>query len=472
MNKIYILFILSYILYACSNGEQNDASVLNASVESISFGVDGGKYTVNIECDEIWLIEGSSEWYSIDQKVGKGNASIIISVTPNNKTVERYAFFLLKSGSLSRKISISQSPIITGITISQSEIIYSRFAESKTFSIETKEEWYISQLPFWCTADINKGKGNQEIKITVTPNNSNSIRKGIVSISTKETVFKLEIVQSIADFIVEKGGTLRDILKDKDLLDNKTLILAGILNYDDFTILRNLKSLQVLDLECVRIEESETFNPYYNQVKFNPANSIPHMGLYQSSIVKIKLPNNLEIIGREAFENVYSLSKIEFPSPIYRIESGAFKNNYGLKKVIIPSNVKEMEDFIFLGCTGLKEVVIEEGISTIEYGTFRGCSDLESVVLPNSLKIIKDQAFSGCTWMKTIVLPESIEEIGYLAFAYNTWLSEIHIKSKNPPKLVDSPFWQISNECKLYIPKGSKQLYDRAEWNQFTIIEE
>lgn len=459
-------------MFACSNDDSNgEASILKTSVENIEFKAGGGKYTVNIESDGNWVIEGNSDWCIVDQKVGVGNFSVIISSTENTGVDERNAFFIIKAGPLSQKVSISQLGIAKGITVSYSELICSRLGESKTFSIETEENWIISDLPYWCSVDKNSGKGSGEVKVTLIPNKGNSPRECVININTKESTSELRIIQSIADFVIEEGGTLNDILREKDLLNSETLVLAGVLHCKDFFTLRDLESLRELDLECVRVEQSEAFD--FSETVSCLANSIPIRGFYQSYIRKIKLPNNLEVIGESAFYNASMLGSIEFPTSVYRIESGAFAANYSLKKIVIPSHIKELGDNAFGGCDGLKEVVVEEGISTIESGTFGRCLQLESVLLPNSLKIIKQGAFANSGFsFKKITIPKNVEEIGSFAFAYNGWLNEIHIKSQNPPKLVDSPFWQIGSNCKLYVPKGYKQLYNTGEWSQFTIIEE
>ena len=66
---------------------------------------------------------------------------------------------------------------------------------------------------------------------------------------------------------------------------------------------------------------------------------IKYRAFAYSSLKKIKLPNSLEIIGREAFEGCFGLISIKFPEILKIIDGNAFKNCNSLKNIIIPKNV-------------------------------------------------------------------------------------------------------------------------------------
>ncbi|NME71211.1 leucine-rich repeat protein [Flammeovirga aprica] len=103
------------------------------------------------------------------------------------------------------------------------------------------------------------------------------------------------------------------------------------------------------------------------------------------NVSAVKLPNTLEEIHRNYFENNNMLKKINLPESLLKIESYAFKNT-GLKQLKLPSNLE------FLG----KEAFGDTEISTIE--------------LPNSLKTFHLDAFKN-TNIKTVFLPENSQTL-------------------------------------------------------------
>ena len=70
------------------------------------------------------------------------------------------------------------------------------------------------------------------------------------------------------------------------------------------------------------------------------------------SLKKVKLPDNLQIIGHGAFKDCKHLSRIEIPSTVTEIRSQAFLNCKALQDLAIPDSVTEIGDGAFLGCFG------------------------------------------------------------------------------------------------------------------------
>ena len=180
--------------------------------------------------------------------------------------------------------------------------------------------------------------------------------------------------------------------------------------------------------------------------------------------------------------------------------------NTQLTNVTIPPSVKSIGDGAFSACKYLSSISIPEGIEVIPKHAFGNCHSLYSVHLPSTIKCIKDSAFIHCEKLALINIPEGLEEISMNAFRY-TSLTSLHFPKTiqtivngyglvieddsyyTTPKLkkivsdIPDPFTVIykhrdsfsqevhfcdlSNDAILYIPKGSKELYNKAGWTKY-----
>ena len=171
--------------------------------------------------------------------------------------------------------------------------------------------------------------------------------------------------------------------------------------------------------------------------------------LFAGGVTSIQLPDSLEIIGEEAFQNC-SFEEITIPNKVNTIKKFAFSGCKNLKKINIPNSVKTIEQYAFNSCTNLKKVLIPEETETLKYDIFNDCnkvtvyvysgsiaeqyciendlhyitindqsfdiSGLMILELPFELKTIEDEAFRGCL-AQVIIIPYGCTRIGSKAFA-------------------------------------------------------
>lgn len=165
------------------------------------------------------------------------------------------------------------------------------------------------------------------------------------------------------------------------------------------------------------------------------------------TIKYLELPDTLEIIGAQAFDECCHLEEIKFPKGLLRIESTAFCGcvalkelnlpegleyigngsfNYckSLEKIVLPSTVKNIGKRAFGLCLGLKKVTLPEGITVISEGAFDRCNALEEINIPSTVIAIEEGAFY-CCHLQNVVLPCSVTSVGSEAFVngyeYDSW---------------------------------------------------
>ena len=163
----------------------------------------------------------------------------------------------------------------------------------------------------------------------------------------------------------------------------------------------------------------------------------------------LTLPQNLRVIGSEAFWLSYLCGHLDIPdsvtqigqgafvsncfetitihNPDIRMEAEVFRYNEQLTTVTLPQRLTRLEESTFELCTGLKQITLPDTLTEIGNGAFRYCTELEQITLPDTLTEIGNNAFYFCTGLKQITLPDTLTEIGDSAFYYCSGLREVII---------------------------------------------
>ena len=135
--------------------------------------------------------------------------------------------------------------------------------------------------------------------------------------------------------------------------------------------------------------------------------------------------------------------------------------------------------FMFQNNTSLKsidELQYFTNASDLNGNMFAGCTNLESVTLPVGLQHIYYRAFYNCKKLTAITIPEYVLAIGDNCFTNCTTLKEVTVESPDPNTMTlgSNVFSGVSlSECTLYVPIGTKTLYEQADvWKGFGKIVE
>lgn len=89
---------------------------------------------------------------------------------------------------------------------------------------------------------------------------------------------------------------------------------------------------------------------------------------------------------------------------------------YGCKNTVIPNDIKVIGADAFSRCTGLTNIDIPDSITSIEKHAFKNCEGLTSINIPKSVTSIGEEAFCYCTGLRSIKIPDSVTNIGNDAF--------------------------------------------------------
>ena len=241
------------------------------------------------------------------------------------------------------------------------------------------------------------------------------------------------------------------------------------------------------------------------------------------SLTKITLPSGITSIGLSAFRHCFLLTNIVIPEGVTIINQGAFAGDSYLTSVSISSSVTTIGPNVFEKCIGLTSINIPKSVTSIDVSAFKGCTGLTKVIvsdrdsyckiafaneysnplyyakhlyteddteissisIPEGVTSIGGNTFRNDEGLKEVTIPESVTEIDTEAFKGCSSLASVISKNPTPPTISTvAETYSISNmvtsfdddvytTATLYVPTGSKEAYENAEyWKNFqTIVE-
>lgn len=171
-----------------------------------------------------------------------------------------------------------------------------------------------------------------------------------------------------------------------------------------------------------------------------------------TNLMSISLPEGLTEIRANAFKNNESLSNIELPESLTYLGAGVFSECSSLKEITIPEKVIEINGNTFEYCTSLRKVNLHDNIISIHGETFVGDINLRKITLPSKITEIKGNTFEGCSSLTSIVIPEGVTRIGGHAFYGCSLLSSVTVPS-TVAEIGSSAFRKCISLKTIKIPK-------------------
>ena len=124
-------------------------------------------------------------------------------------------------------------------------------------------------------------------------------------------------------------------------------------------------------------------------------------------------------------------------------------------------------------CTSLTNVNIPSSVTRIGDYAFSDCYFWASVKIPSSVTWIGENAFHSCSSLTSVNIPSSVTWIGEWPFSGCSGLRSIYVYAETPLSIGVGVFDGCDSEnCILYVPKGTYDAYWYSKWGYFDNIVE
>ena len=154
------------------------------------------------------------------------------------------------------------------------------------------------------------------------------------------------------------------------------------------------------------------------------------------------VPDGINAIRSNAFDNCRALTSISFPQSLLTIGSYAFNNEQLAAVTVHEANqvycsrdgvlFRKKEQWLLdypKGRDGA-DYTVPDGILVIADSAFSNCKQLTNINFPESLEVIGDSAFTGCEGLKAITLPKSLQFISEFVFEGCTNLETVTLSKQ------------------------------------------
>lgn len=198
---------------------------------------------------------------------------------------------------------------------------------------------------------------------------------------------------------------------------------------------------------------------------------------YEGKEPSVTIPNYIETIGREAFENNGSLVSVQLSDSVVSIEAGAFARCKNLCQVSVPASVSYIAPSAFAGCERLANLSIDKentfyrctdgtltnykGTRLVQVLSGRVGNSEKSYTIPSAVEDIDRYAFWGCKNIEKIQLNQYMRKVPAYAFANMENLSIVSI-----PNQVTEIEMKAFEDCvaleEVYIAPSVVRIHDTA----------
>lgn len=449
-------------------------------------------YTVNIS-------ESAKSWLSHVETKALSKEQVIIKVSAGTGDTDRTGTVTLRSGKLSRTVTINQSAYANKII---------KFADDKlkaklvaAFDTNNDGELSIKEARAAKSIDgvfggLTSYKSFDEFQyfegVTVIPQNIFKDWDKMTSIILPSSITTIqsrafEGCKSLTSIDIPEKVNYIGSYAFSDCVNLTSISIPGIVSLNgSFYGCTNLTNLYIEDLDLwFKCKIGSNDNPYGNPLYSSSfGDKINHFYVKGEVIHDLVIPENVFVIGAHLFSGFTGLTSVTIKEGVEKIESGAFRRCTNLTSVTIPESVESIGTSAFASCTslssltipggvksigpnafsscsGLASVTINKGVEKIESMAFNFCENLTSLTMQEGLKSIGESAFYHCYSLKSALIPNGVESIGQRAFEGCTGLISVSIPG-SLESIELTTFAGCSSLSSLTIQNGVKAIGERA----------
>lgn len=190
-----------------------DPHFLEVSPRAFQFPKEGGNAEITIGCDTDWDFDLVSDWLSLSQSSGTGNATVTLTATSNPIMEPRQQLFYIKSGELVFDLSVTQAAgdQLAFADFEQDSLFVSYSGGVVHVEMTSNTSWQL-EASNWITLLTTSGSGDASFDIAVSSNANPEERTGYVRVKHNgQELAVLTVVQEGKVDILETDITEMDV---------------------------------------------------------------------------------------------------------------------------------------------------------------------------------------------------------------------------------------------------------------------
>ncbi len=171
---------------------------ITSSLETISYGVNGGNVNVEIESEAPWTAQTASSWIQVTPSMGAaGKVSVVVKTQPNYTLQERkgYIYLVLSENS---KIEIPVEQGCVQFSLGASAMEFAAGPSNGKLAVTSNVGWSVAPgHSDWLSFSPGQASGDAEVTVSATDNNSVSARNGSfgIGLTVMDYVKNVEVTQ-------------------------------------------------------------------------------------------------------------------------------------------------------------------------------------------------------------------------------------------------------------------------------------
>ena len=154
------------------------------SPELIESEAEGGIFTLTVSSNCDWRANTSAEWISCEPASGNGNGTVMMTLLPIEGDIEFREANVVFSGAGSELIPvrvIQHAGEQIYVTIDPSTLSFNYDGGTQSVSVLSNDSWTATTDADWFSLGTTSGNGNDEVTVTVSENEMQEARVGIVT---------------------------------------------------------------------------------------------------------------------------------------------------------------------------------------------------------------------------------------------------------------------------------------------------
>ena len=162
----------------------------------------GGSATIDLECDEGWMVDAGADWLRLDRTEGNGNERLTLTVVENTSFTSRLAEVKFVSASDCSAILVVRqegAPDPHYLNVTPPSLSFVKEGGSGEITVESDEPWQAACDGSWVTLSTDAGSGNGSIVVTVEPNEIFSARQARVKVVSRNLERVVFVTQEPGD---------------------------------------------------------------------------------------------------------------------------------------------------------------------------------------------------------------------------------------------------------------------------------